>query len=229
MKPRDPSEIGDATPATTATSTAASTTRDDPDAETAEPQPQTERADQSTLDTARSSNLKIVAVGVGALLVLGALGLASTQNGFGAPPPTATQPPPAATNAPYVGTTQGCDSSFWAMPDHFSSWEEYVPDQRVGSLFGHAENYAEMSLADALGNQTSGEDSRRTLLREAVTAALNAANDSLAFPYARYEDGVDGRPPIVPTTNRLLTSGTNAEIVEFINDLSLANHLECPL
>ena len=76
------------------------------------------------------------------------------------------------------------------MPDHFSAWEEYQPDQRVGSLYGHAGNYADMSFAEALGNQTSGEDVRLTLLREAVTAALNAANDSVAFPFARYDDGV---------------------------------------
>jgi len=115
------------------------------------------------------------------------------------------------------------------MPDHFSVWEEYQPDQRVGSLYGHAGNYADMSFAEALGNQTSGEDVRLTLLREAVTAALNAANDSLAFPYARYDNGVDGRPPLVPTTNRLFTSGADAEIVQFTNDLSQANALGCPL
>ena len=128
-----------------------------------------------------------------------------------------------------MGSTQGCDSTFWARPDHFPAWEEYDPGQRVGSVIGHAGTYSDMSLSDTLGNQTSGEAARRALLREAVAAALNAANDSLAFPYARYDVGVGGRPAIVPTTNRLLTSGTDADILQFTSDLAQANHLGCPL
>ena len=225
MKPRKPAKDEDAIVAAV-----------DPPAETPEAPP------ESTLDHSRPSTVKLLAVGVVALLVVGTLGFASTQNAFGvppatvAPPPVATQPaagatapPQPATNPPFMGSTQGCDAAFWATPDHFPDWEEYTPDQPVGSIFGHAGTYATISLADALGNQTSGEDARRTLLREAVAAALNAANDSLAFPYTRYDTGVDGRPPLVPTTNRLLTSGTDAEIVQFTNDLSQANALGCPL
>lgn len=211
------------TPSTTPTGTEASPT-DDP------PTPDTDET--PTLQTAgrhrRISNRKILAVGVGALVVVATLGFAYTQNAFGSPPPTATQPPAAATNPPFLGSTQGCDASFWASTDHFPAWEEYAPDQSVGSLFGHAGTYADMSLVDVLGTQASGEDARRILLREAVAATLNAANDALAYPYARYDTGVNGLPPIVPTTNRLLTSGTDAEILEFTGGLSGMNDLGCP-
>ena len=198
-------------------------------------QPQATPPTEPSADSSRRFNRKIVAIAVGAALVLGTLGLATAQNSTGAPTPTprpsaaAAASPNTGTNPPYMGSTQGCDSTFWARPDHFPAWEEYDPGQRVGSVFGHAGTYSDMSLSDTLGNQTSGEAARRALLREAVAAALNAANDSLAFPYARYDVGVGGRPAIVPTTNRFLTSGTDADILQFTSALSLANHLGCPL
>ena len=234
MRPRWPEWSGEPTPATSATASEASPTEDASTAQPAETQPDATPVTQLPAESSHRSNRKIVAVGVAALLVLGALGVASTQIAFGVPTPTATQPPSAATrlpggtNPPFLGSTQGCDASFWVMPDHYSAWQEYVPGQRVGSLFGHAAAYADMTLAEALGNPTSGESTQRALLREAVTAVLNAANDSLAFPYSRYDTGVDGRPPIVPTANRLFTTGIDADIVGFTSDLSAANHLGCP-
>ncbi len=199
-------------------------------------QPEPTAVSGSALASSRRFNRRLIVGGVAALLVLGTLGWASTQDQSGIPTPTtaahpssgATVHPSAATNPPFVGSTQGCDSSFWAAPAHFPAWEEYAPDQPVGSLFGHAGTYATMTLVQAMASPTAGEDARRTLLREAVTAALNAANDSLAFPFARYDAGVAGRLPIVPTTNRLLTAGIAADIVGFANDLSQANHLSCP-
>jgi hypothetical protein len=219
MRPRKRSGTGQATHATSA---------QEPQIEavSVEDVPPSAVADEPP-GTVRRSNVKIVAVVAAALLVLGALGLAFTQNAFGGPVTSAHPSLPVV--QPYLGSTQGCDASYWASPEHFQAWEEYQPDQLVGSLFGHARNFADMSLAEALANPLSGEDVRRALIRQAVTAALNAANDALAFPYARYNDGVDKRPPLVATTNRLLTSGADADIAKFTADLSQANQLGCPL
>ncbi len=187
------------------------------------PRPMARPASKARPRPCRARSRKFAVLASAALVAVVVLGLAA----YGYATSTAQQP--VSTNRPYIGSTQGCDWAYWASTNHFSAWQEYQPDQIVGSLFSHASTYADLTLADALGNQVNGEDVRRTLIREGVTAALNAAHDSLAYPFARYADGADGRPPLVPTINRLLTSGTDAEIVQFTADLSTADHLGCPL
>ena len=193
-----------------------------------EPAPDLPKLLPAPAGTSRPFNRRLMAVVVGGLLLLATVGVASSQNLFGGSP-AATPAPRAGSNPPYMGSTQGCAATFWANSEHYAAWEEYTPDQLVGTVFGHAGTYASMSFANALAGQTSGEDARRTLLRQAVAAALNAANDSLAFPYARYDTGVDGRPPLVPTTNRLFATGSDQEIAQFTSELAQANSLGCPL
>ena len=129
---------------------------------------------------------------------------------------------------PRLGTTEGCSSSFWARPESFPRWEEYDPDDLVVKLFPDADEYAQMTLLDAL-HLTPDSDVRLILLRETTAAVLNAASESLEYPYSRYETGVAGRRPIVPTVADLLESGTDRQMAEFAKDLAVANALGCPL
>jgi hypothetical protein len=108
-------------------------------------------------------------------------------------------------------------------------WEEHRPDQLIGTFFPDPDEYAQLSLADALRRTPREDDVRRRLIRQAVAAMLNAAHESLGYPYSRYEIGIDGRPPIVPTVADLLRTGTPDEIVGFTRELAAANALGCPL
>jgi hypothetical protein len=108
----------------------------------------------------------------------------------------------------HVGTTEGCAADEWRQPQFFDSWEEYQPGDLVGSVFPSAGPYFDMTLAQALEPSAAiGPDRGAALVREAVAAPLNAAHEDLEYPYRRYEEGIDGRPPIVPTVDRLLASG----------------------
>jgi hypothetical protein len=169
--------------------------------------------------------LQLGAVGAAAVIVLALVAgaLASRGNAHNA----VAASPSSGNGAPFLGATEGCNSTFWAS--HASAWEEYEPSQPISSIFSHAGSYASMTLIDALGGSASGEDARRALLREGGTAALNAANDSLGYPYARYSAGVGGRAPLIPTTNRLMTSGSDSEVAAFAAELAAANDLACPL
>ena len=129
---------------------------------------------------------------------------------------------------PHLGATEGCLPSFWAQPENLQLWEEHGADAAVGVFFPEPEQYASMTLSDALRATPKG-DVRLKLIKQAVAAILNAAHDSIDFPYSRYENGVDGRPPIVPTVADLLRSGTEQQMAEFADDLASANALECPL
>jgi hypothetical protein len=108
-------------------------------------------------------------------------------------------------------------------------WEEHQPGQLVGLFFPEPDEYATLRLVDALRRTGDEEDARRALVREAVAAILNGAHESLGYPYSRYEIGVDGRPPVVPTVAELLRAGTTDAIERFMQDLAAANRLGCPL
>jgi hypothetical protein len=128
---------------------------------------------------------------------------------------------------PNLGTTEGCAPAFWSQPANFHHWEEHEPDQVVGLFFPEPARYAQFTLVEALRFADDG-DSRLMLLREAVAAILNGAHESIDYPYSRYEVGVDGRPPIVPTTNELLNAGSESHVTTFALQLAEANRLGCP-
>jgi hypothetical protein len=96
-------------------------------------------------------------------------------------------------------------------------------------FFSQPAEYAQLPLADALRPTPGEDDVRRTLLREAIAAILNAAHESLAYPYSRYEVGIEGRPPIVPTVDELLQTGATQDMADFARELAAANELGCPL
>lgn len=108
-------------------------------------------------------------------------------------------------------------------------WEEHQPAQLVGEFFPQPEEFTELRFVDALRRTGGEEDARRKLLREAVAGILNGAHESLGYPFSRYEPGLDGRPPLVPTVAELLRTGTIEQVEAFRQELAAANRLGCPL
>jgi hypothetical protein len=164
---------------------------------------------------------------------------------FDAPPnllsptlmPSPSSPPSPTTTAiaaatsipgPHLGTTEGCTAAFWAMPSNFDLWEEHRPEDLVGTLFSEPVEHSQLQLAEAL-HPTSTGDVRRMLISEAIAAILNSAHDSLEYPYARHDTGIEGRAPVVPTVAELLRTGSPQAMAAFARELAAANRLGCPL
>jgi hypothetical protein len=125
--------------------------------------------------------------------------------------------------------TDGCRPAFWARAINHDLWEEHEPSELVGGFFPEPEQYARLTLVEALGEPSPDRDVRRILIREAVAAILNAAHESLGYPYSRYQVGLQARPPIVPTVAELLRAGSSDQMVVFTQELAEANRLGCPL
>lgn len=134
-------------------------------------------------------------------------------------------------NPPVIGTTDGCTAAYWIESQDSGSWEEHQPTQLLGTLFSQAGPYEGTTLAEALRleDDPTNESAQASLMREAVAGLLNAAHDSLEYPYRRYDPGIDGRPGIVPHTNELMASGSTERIKTFAAELTSANDLGCPL
>ena len=160
------------------------------------------------------------------LIIVSAFAVAACTFGSG---PTST-PSPEATPAgtPHLGSTEGCTPTFWARPANFVLWEEHRPDELVEVFFPSSDDYAQLALADAL-LPTHEDGDRGTLIRQAIAAILNAAHESLEYPYSRFDVGIENRPPIVPTVAELLQTGTLDERARFAAELAAANELGCPL
>jgi hypothetical protein len=171
---------------------------------------------------------KLVLISAVVLIALTAIVVAAHIGDVRPSPAGGSAPAGAATGSgSYVGSTEGCTAAFWADPAHYAAWEEYTTDQPVDSVLSHARGYESVTLAQALALPDGTP--RDVLVREAVASLLNAANDSLAYPFVRYSTGLDGRPAIVPTTNQLLTSGSDDDMASFAAQLAAANGLGCPL
>lgn len=102
------------------------------------------------------------------------------------------------------GEGEGCTPGYWK--NHTQSWEEYAPGQRVSSVFT---SYAgtETLLQALQGGGGSGLDgARKILLRAAVAAVLNAAHDSLEYPWQRWSNGLRGAPLIASVNNALASN-----------------------
>jgi len=131
------------------------------------------------------------------------------------------------------GNTEGCTPGFWK--NHTEVWQEYSPTQTIGSVYsGAPAAYANLTLLEGLslqgGSGVSG--AQQTLLRAAIASLLNASyddGDHLQFPWRRNDPGFNGEPPLIPTVNAALTSGSRSTILALAAQLDTANNLGCPL
>lgn len=123
---------------------------------------------------------------------------------------------------------EGCTPGYWK--NHTENWEEYSPDQTVGSVFALPPSlamYADVTLEEALAFRggPGAEGGARILLRAATAAFLNAAHEGLGYPYRRYDDPGD----IGPKITEALASGDRATMLSLAAWLDEANNLGCPL
>ena len=132
------------------------------------------------------------------------------------------------------GNTEGCTPGFWK--NHTGVWQEYTPNQTIGSVFTgasapHEAKTLHQSLQGGGGSGISG--AQRILLRAATAALLNASYDDadgrLRFPWRRFVTGFNGEPPLIPTVNAALSGGSRTTVLDLAARLDAANNLGCPL
>jgi hypothetical protein len=119
---------------------------------------------------------------------------------------------------------EGCTPGFWK--NHTEAWEEYAPTDLISSVFnfdaGVYTDLAGDTLLEALNYpETQNGSPQQLLLKQAVAAILNAANEGVGYPYRRFGDPGN----IIPTVNALLSSGNEDAMLDFKDILDAANNL----
>lgn len=127
---------------------------------------------------------------------------------------------------------EGCTPGYWK--NHTDNWEEARPDSLFSDKFGTGGTsgvLAGLTFEQALaGGGGSGVAGAELILARAATAAyLNAAHEGLGYPWRRTSEGLDGRPPLVPTVRDALNSGDRATMLALAARLDADNNLGCPL
>jgi hypothetical protein len=125
---------------------------------------------------------------------------------------------------------EGCTPGYWKT--HETNWQETKPTVLFGALYVDARaNVAGLTLDQALqGGGGPGADGAATILARAATAAwLNAAHEGVGYPWRRTSNGLDGRPPLVPTVNAAFATGDRATMLALATRLDNDNNLGCPL
>ena len=132
---------------------------------------------------------------------------------------------------------EGCTPGYWK--NHTENWLERatveIPTTKlVTSAYADAssrKNLVGVTFLQALqGGGGAGVDGAAVILARAATAAwLNAAHESLGYPWRRASTGVDGRPALVPTVNAAFRSGDRATMLDLASRLDADNNLGCPL
>jgi hypothetical protein len=119
---------------------------------------------------------------------------------------------------------EGCTPGFWK--NHTEAWEEYAPDDLISSVFTFdGAVYTDLAgdtLLDALSYpENQNATMQQLLLKAAVAAILNAANEEIGYPLRRFGDPGN----IIPTVNALLASGDVGAMEDFKDILDEANNL----
>jgi hypothetical protein len=121
-----------------------------------------------------------------------------------------------------VTGSEGCTPGYWK--NHTDSWTVYSPSQSLSSVFAATPAvYSSTTLLQGLSfNGGNGVDgASRILLRAAVAAILNAANEDVDYQYTSAQ--------ITSRVNAALASGDRATILALATDLDRANNGGCTL
>ena len=158
--------------------------------------------------------MKRLIAGMAAALVVGLLGVA-------------TPAPAGATNIGH----EGCTPGYWK--NHTDNWQEAKPTTIFANRYsaGTSGVLIGLTFKDTLqGGGGPGVAGAELILARAATAAyLNAAHEGLGYPWRRVSEGLDGRPPLVPTVNEALASGDRDTMLALASRLDDDNNLGCPL
>ena len=153
---------------------------------------------------------RIAAIALAAALPLTAATTGVAQATGYHPPP----PPPRG--------EEGCTPGYWK--NHTTAWDQYRPNQTVGSVFsGATASLADDTLLQALnyGGGSGVIGAERILLRAAVAALLNARDADVDYPL--YVNEVRNR------VSAALASDNRQRILALATDLDRKNNLGCPL
>lgn len=116
---------------------------------------------------------------------------------------------------------QGCTPGYWK--NHPSVWQDYTTTDTVGSVFIGAGSLADATLLEALNFRGGREvdDAKKTLLRAAVAALLNAAHDDV-----NYELTVE---QVRSQVSAALATNDRSTILALKDKLDGYNNAGCPL
>jgi hypothetical protein len=118
---------------------------------------------------------------------------------------------------------EGCSLGFWK--NHPDEWQVYMPDDLVGGPFPSSALYGleGETLRDALRFRggRGADGAARLLLRQAVTALLNAAHLDVDYPRTEAEVMVD--------VDVALGTEDRDTMLDLAEDLDDDNNLGCPL
>jgi hypothetical protein len=123
---------------------------------------------------------------------------------------------------------EGCTPGYWKT--HTDNWQEAHPGDLFSDKFSDDTSglLVGLTLEQALaGSGVSGAE--RILARAATAAFLNAAHEGVGYPWRRYSNGLDGRPPLVATVAAALESGSRTDMLALAARLDADNNLGCPL
>ena len=117
---------------------------------------------------------------------------------------------------------EGCTPGYWK--NHTSAWDVYSPMQTVGSVFsGASASLADDTLLQALSYQGGAGllGAEQILLRAAVAALLNSADDVVDYPLLTSQ--------VINRVSAALASDNRGRILTLATNLDNQNNLGCPL
>ncbi len=126
---------------------------------------------------------------------------------------------------------EGCTPGYWK--NHTGKWEEAKPTTLFRKPFNRGTSGVldDLTFLEALagGGGKGVAGAERIMPRAATAAYLNAAHEGVGYPWRRHAEGLDDRPPLVPTVNAALRSGDRGTMLELAERLDADNNLGCPL
>jgi hypothetical protein len=121
---------------------------------------------------------------------------------------------------------QGCSSGYWKT--HTGAWAPtgYTPGQKVNTVFSEAGRYpslggSTMLQALSFSGGSGLQGAAESLLKQAVTAVLNASHSGIAYPRTP--------PEVIADVNAALASNSRDTMLGLATALDHDNNQGCPL